>query len=394
MKLIKFFPLLIILLIACENQETTKVPDEFIVITEEVVEKYDSVLVDTEYIYYEYANENDYFWNKKVVKDTAGVVIKSIEREFDESGLPIKEVITDEIGTTIDKTVLKYDPDTKELLREDQYEGEITDADRVRTVIYHYEDGYLISEEVMVYDEDENFKNINGDNVKDHYVLRFLPNKENRPKGLNETVFMIDKRVMYVTPELKEEFGDDIAEIGEIYLESKTVFDENGIPISYESTHGDDHDAAKEFFKVEKDEDGKIVSISGYLNEELDSASFANEKWVFEYDESGVFKSYEEYKYNDSAAVFDLFHDAKSIEWITLDTPLKYDFILSNEISEHYCWHRTRYTKSTHKVEKFSDGEIEIVHYSFADEQDKPNRDVELDKTKVVKMKYKMVKSE
>jgi hypothetical protein len=395
MKFLRIFPLLIIMLIACEQKETVQTPDEFVVITEEIVEKYDSVLVDTEYITYEYAGENDYFWKKKVVKDTAGNVIKVVEREFDQSGMPVKEVVTDEIGTQIDKAVLKFDPKTMELIQKDQYEGEIADENRTRTVNYHYDDdGYLISEEVKVYTEDDDFKNINGINIKDHYTLRFMPDKKNRPKGYHETPFMIEKRVMYITPEIKEEEGDAIAEIGDIYLESKTVFDENGSPVSYESTHGDDHDAALEYFKVEKDADGKILSIAGYLNEALDSASFANEKWVFDYTEDGLFKSYEEYKYDDTTSTFNLFHDGKSVEWHKFETPLKYDFTLSSETQEHYCWHRNQYSKTVQKVEKFADGEILITEYSVSEPQDKPNRDVDVDKTKVIKMKYKKVKEQ
>jgi len=393
MKLFKLFPLLIILLISCEKKEAVQNPDEYIIITEEVIETYDSVLVDTELITYEYANDNDYFWQKKVVKDTAGIVIKSIEREFDQNGLPIKEVVTDEIGTQIDKAVLKYNPKTMELIQKDQYEGEIADENRTRTVMYHFDDdNYLISEEVKIYEDDENFKNINNDNVKDHYVLRFLPNKENRPKGNHETVYMVEKRVMYITPEIKEEEGDEIGEIGEVYLESNTKFDDNGLPLTYESTHGDDHDASQEYFKVEKDESGKILSITGYLNEALDSATFANEKWVFEYTDDGLYKSYEELKYDDTTATFTLFHDGSSVEWHKMDLPLKYDFILSAGTQEHYCWHRQRYSKKMEKIEKFDDGEIVITEYSFSKPQDKPNRDVELEKTRVTKMKYKKVK--
>jgi len=392
MKFLRFFPLMIFLLLACEQKQTLQTPEEFIVITEEVIEEYDSVLVDTQFITYEYAKENDYFWQKKVVKDTAGKVIKMIEREFDQSGMPIKEVVTDEIGTQIDKAVLKYDPKTMELVQKDQYEGEIADENRTRTVIYNYDDGgYLISEEVKVYADDEKFKNVNGDNVKDHYVLRFLPDKKNRPKGYHETPFMIEKRVMYVTPEIKEEEGDSIAAVGEIYLESKTIFDDNGLPVSYESTHGDDHDANLEYFKVEKDKDGKILSIEGYLNKALDSATFANEKWVFDYTADGLFKSYEEYKFDDTTSTFSLFHDGKSVEWHKSDTPLKYDFTLSSETQEHYCWQRKRYSKTVQKVEKFADGEILITEYSYGEPQDKPNRNVELEKTKVIKMKYKKV---
>ncbi len=392
MKLLQLLPMLIILMIACEKQETIQEPDEFIVITEEVIETYDSSLVDTEFIYYEYANEGDYFWQKKVIKDTAGVVIKSIEREFDDIGLPIQEVVTDEIGTTIDKSVLKYDPETMQLLQKDDYEGEIAEEDRIRTVIYHYDDdGYLISEEVKIYSDDPEFKNVNGNNITDHYILRFLPLKENRPKGLHETIYMVEKRVMYVTPELKEQEGDEIADIGQVYLESKTVFDENGLPVKFESTYGDDHDASLEFFKVEKDEQGRIASITGYLNEAMDSSAFANDKWIFDYDEEGLIKSYEEYKYNDSTDVFNLFHDAQSFVWHEMDIPLKYEFLIASGTHEHYCWHRNRYVKNIEQVEKFDDGEIVIVQYSYANEQDIPTREVVPDKTKVVRKKYKKV---
>jgi hypothetical protein len=176
MKFLRFFPLLIILLIACEQKETVQTPDEFVVITEEIVENYDSVLVDTEYITYEYAGENDYFWQKKVVKDTAGNVIKVVEREFDQNGMPIKEVVTDEIGTQIDKAVLKYDPKTMELIQKDQYEGEIADENKTRTVIYHYdEEGYLISEEVKVYTEDDSFQKHKREQYQRPLCFRLCP---------------------------------------------------------------------------------------------------------------------------------------------------------------------------------------------------------------------------
>lgn len=392
MKTLKLLPLLIFILLACDQKEAPQEDNKFVVITEEVIEKYDSVLTDTEYIHYEYANEGDFFWQKKVVKDTAGAVIKTIEREFDEQGLPVREVVTDELGTQIDKAVLQYDPVTKQLVKRDEYEGEITDANKVRTIIYHYDDeGYLIKEEIKDYADADDFENVNGTKVEEHYVLRFLPQKQSRPKGLHETVYMIEKRIAYVTPELKEDMGGEVGDVGEIYLESKTMFDENGLPLTYESTHGDDHDASLEFYDVEKDEAGRIVSITSYLNESLDSASFANNKWIFEYTDDGMFKGYEEYKYNDSTEVFDLFHDARSFDWRNMDMPLKYNFTLGAECNEHFCWHRKRYSKNIETIEKFGDGEIVITHYSYGGPMDLPTRDVETDKTKVIRKKYKIV---
>lgn len=394
MKFLRILPLFLILFIACEQKGITQETNDFIVITDKVIEYYDSILINTDYISYEYASENDYFWQKKTVKDKTGSFVSSIERELDDHGLPVMEVITDELGTTIDKAILKYDPETKQLLTRDEYEGDINDENKTITINYNYDkEGYLVSKEVIRYCDDESFKNIDGNNVEDRYTLRYLPQKESRPEGLHETIAMVESSITYITPSLKERYSDEEGEIGDMYIESKITFDENGLPLMSESSYGDDHTAKQEYFKVEQDEEGKIKTITGYMNKAMDSMAFANAKWVFTYTDDGTFKDYKEYKYNDSSKVFDMFHDAMSIEWRNPGIPLKHDFILTAETTEHFCWHSLRFSKDVEKVEKFADGEIVIAHYSYSDNADLPVRDVKPEKTKLVKMKYRVVKT-
>ena len=179
--------------------------------------------------------------------------------------------------------------------------------------------------------------------------------------------------------------------LGSIERLDETKFNDEGYPVHTKTTSPEcSSHASEEWFKIEKDGLGNVISITGYSNEALDSLNESNSKHLFTYNDKGMVSKYEEYRYNVETKKFDRFHSAKTIEWN--DPGLAGDLYLCPTYkAESYCLHRKVYSMKKRTVEKYGNGEEIIMIESGSKESDGPDPDMELKPDKKVTVKYEVI---
>ena len=177
----------ILLIVSCSNKEKeiSNQKKDFIRYTQVIIENFGDTPEDStkETIDYIYENPNDFFWKTAIYKDSEGKVIKTIEREFDSNRFPNKE-FNKEDSIITESVVLKYDTITYEVTEKITYNGVIAPENKIREERYYFDkDGYIESQDITLFENDPNFKNIEGNNIKAAYTLVAFPAKTARPKG-------------------------------------------------------------------------------------------------------------------------------------------------------------------------------------------------------------------
>lgn len=404
MKIIRITALLALsaLFFACSGQDEAPEAQkhDYMKIQKKMIEQYiDSATTDIETVEYSYEKPDDIFWVKAVHKNGEGEVIRTVERELNEARLPVTET-TSELDMVTETVETKYCKHHYNLLEKTVYDGEMNDSNRVKKVKYNFEDGYLVSEDVVYYASDPGFKNVDGEPVEKMYTIRFVPGKQGRPKGKYNTKYYIESYKQYCTcedkdcKEEKEKAGEGEekkCEKGHIEEHTTTRFNEEGYPVYYEVTNPDcEHHANKEWYKIEKDGIGNVVAITGYANEALDSSSSENMKTSFEYDKNGFVTKIFEHRYNPETGKYDRFHDMQEYTWNESGLENEMKMYCPDTRNEHYCFGQKMYSVKVKKVENPSEGKKVITELSFSvPSEDGPKPDlVKLEPKKKTTVEY------
>lgn len=366
--------------------------NKYIRITQKNVELFDS-LKSVETTHFIYEKPSDIFWLKAETKDKSGQIIKQTERKFDADRMPVMEVVKDELGTESEKYVTKYSKENYELLEKTEYEGDIKPENKVLFTKYNYQDGYLISEEVIKYSNEDGFKNIEGNNIADMYVLKIIPAKENRPKGNHIVSYLIESRKLFVTPKLQKRLEDEKYKVGDLYLAENTVFSPDGFPVSYHSNQeADEHQTSDEYYKVVKDEKGRMSSYTAYLNKEYTNSDEESLMTTFEYDSKGIIKKINKFRFNSETKQYDIFHNENDYNWYLPKEVTQYNLIDADETAESYCSHRHVYSISVNKIEKYSDTEKVVLESEDSFPSEDPHPKANLKPKKRTSYKYEIIK--
>lgn len=388
---------LIIPLLVISVTESNSQKNEIIRYTKKVVENYLEGKTRKDIIEYQYEKPDDIYWKKEIQKDDEGSVLRETIREFDENRFPVTEIVTDELGTQTERYKVKYSPDNLQLQEKIEYEGEFKESDKVRYIAYHYKYGYLVSEDVIKY-ADNDFRNVDGNNIEHTYKLRFILPENSRPRGAHEICFYIEKRKMYYTPEMAERDSVPIAKIGDIILEEFTEFDKDGFPSYYKKVttaikdeHAE-HRPQEEFFKIEKSpQDGRLLCITGYSDGKYTKNSFETAKLYFSYDAKGWINEIREIRYNDTTKQFNLLHDLNNYKWFTPKINSNYDFSLYTENNEHRCYHGLVHSFNYSEINKYDKGNIVITESSASYDLGKTPQVAKLRKNKKISYKYEII---
>ncbi|MDQ1266461.1 MAG: hypothetical protein QG635_1613 [Bacteroidota bacterium] len=383
--------IVIIISASCTNE---KVPQKmrFILETQKIIERFDVEGSSKELIEYQYDKPSDIYWKKAVYKDTSGNIFKTVERQFDINRFPISEAATDELGIT-EYTDVKYSPENYELIEKRTYYDENKKFPFTYNLYYYDKNGYLISQSVTRYSKDTSFKNVNGKNIIGEYILRYVPSVKNRPKGFNEAWYFTESSKIYCTDTLDSDTKEPKnIKLGDIEEESLTKFDSNGLPLYFKDTGpGCSNDAPSEWYKTDMDKSGRIMSITGYVNEKLDSSVEFNSKFVFLYAQNNLLSSVEEYKYNTKTGTYTRFHSAKSYGWISPGIRSPFSDYDCRFRDEYYCLHGKKYSVTDKKIRKYDSSEKVIENYSgeaFIENRDTSMQLQLLDRTTI---KYKII---
>ncbi|MCK5742286.1 MAG: hypothetical protein KAH48_08710, partial [Chlorobi bacterium] len=119
-----------------------------------------------------------------------------------------------------------------------------------------------------------------------------------------------------------------------------------------------------EYYKLEKDENGRILSMISYADEKLESFGSHSTRDIFKYDDAGMLAGVEEHKYNDETGEFDRLHDRQDYEWIQPAISGAKNYTDFTNHSEHYCFGGKRHSKQIRKIVKFDEGEKIIEFYN------------------------------
>ncbi len=364
LKITSFALIALLFFVSCSNKEKeiSNEKKDFIRYTQVIIESFGDTPEDSakETIDYIYENPNDYFWKTAIYKDSEGKTLKTIEREFDSNRFPAKE-FSKEDSVITESVVLKYDTVTYEVTEKITYYGSIAPENKIREERYYFDkDGYIESQDVTLFENDPNFKNIEGNNIKAVYTLVAFPAKTARPKGSIMPTYFVEKYKSYFTEEDKG-FDAEAAKklkIGDVYVVEETKFNEQGIPTYYMSTQPECEDhPGKEWFKSDLDGIGNIASITSYANEKMDSLITGCTKKVYEYNDQGFIVKIQEFKYNVATKEFDLPHDLMTFDWADPQINSFANFIDVSKRIEHTCTHSNRLNVLDKKVEKYADGE-------------------------------------
>lgn len=400
MKLYKFLLSAFIagIFFACGTEEepapAEEPKNEFVQIVKEIINEYDSVLVDRQIIDYTYEKPDDYFWVKAEYKDTLGKIFKTISRKLDEkSRMPVSEEVKDELGLT-ENYELKYCPECYELISKIEF----VEGVKVSETKWAYDDGYLMSIETINFSKDSSYKNVDGNNITSMFKQRPIVAKVNRLKGNHDFGFVTEMHKVYYTERLHKRLNIEGLNIGAVYFESKTGFDKAGYPFNLKiynarQPEGESCEPTdKEYYKIDTTGlIGKLTSIEGYNDKEFTIASVQNTRKEYEYDEKGILNAIKEYKYNDSTKAYDLMHDIQAAEWKAPDFNAKYDAVVAAKKNENICYHRGKHSFMETKVDKYADGEIIISEYSGEWDKGQAPADPELKKIKQTSIDYRKV---
>ena len=357
--------------------------NEFLIETQKIIEEYDSTgkVASKEIVDFVYEKPDDFFWKKAVYKDESGKVLKTVVREFDEKRIPVKEVSADEFDIIIESIATKYCPHHLDLLEKTVYNGEINEKNKEINVKYNFDDDWkLVSEDITVFETDSGFKNVDGNNAKLVYTIRYIPEGKYRPAGYYPTSYFVEKLKSYQTnennkaecsePDNKKEneeagIENEIeAKLGEVDNQETTDFNVHGMPVHFKSKDPECKEHPhEEWYKIEKNAEGQPVTLTGFANEKYDSNTENNTKMLFEYDKNGIIRKIEEYRYNPLTKKFDKFDDAKSYNWTGIKVNHPQNFTSMGFVSEHYCYSAEAFTYNEKRVEKYKNGEKIISNF-------------------------------
>lgn len=383
----------VFIFIKCSKDDTTSEKNEFLRIVEEKITDIENKSITN--IIYEYEQEKDVFWKKAIHKDSAGNILKTIEREFNENRFPIKEKII-EMGTLTSYSELKYNEKIYELELKEDFEKDGEKFVKVASNKYNYDnDGYLISIEYKKFSKDNNFKNVNGENIVHEYKLRMFPLKQSRPKGNFIITYFVEDRKMYLTKEQKEKSPKEYEKykVGDVIETEYTKFNEEGIPLYYKTTTPEcvDH-PGEEWFKFEKDGLGNLITLTGYANEKFDSITAGNNEMRLEYDDNGMISSIQEFKYNPKTGQFDDFHDSKRFVWFDPKVNSVKSYIDATKEKVHICTHSETHRISLEKIEKYDQNEKIIQYFRVVYPLKEVPENPEPKLYKTIKQKFVLIK--
>ncbi len=366
---------------ACGNMET-KVEEETITqirpITK-IVETINEDGTEKEIIEYTYEKPEDFFWIKAEYKAEDGTINKVVKRELGEDRLPIKE-ITEELETITETVVTKYCPHSYFLLEKTVYDGEQASENLSHTLVYHFEKGYLISEEYTKFSKDPEFKNVEGRNVEMVSKYRYFPAPEYRHEGPQDAAFFVDEIKAYFTKEDQEKIKESGEKpekefkVGDLQWVAHTDFDEQGIPTHMVAGEAEcEHHAKEEWYKIEKDDKGRVVSIIGYNDDKMETLTPKNMKFTYSYDANGKLNKIEEHRYNAETKEFDRFHDAQNFDFREVDFvsgKQKFLFTANAKVAEHYCAGARAYSYNQEKIVSYDKTQKVVEKYKGGYEGD------------------------
>jgi hypothetical protein len=339
--------------------------NEVIQITNETIESYSDEGVTKQIIEYVYEKSDDIFWQKAVYKDSCGNIVKQILREFNDKRFPIIEK-TEEDGKLTELSKVNYSEKNYELLSREVYtyiDGDSSLSMKEKFVFD--DDGYLLSHEIQKYTGDKNFKNIDGNSASMVMLERYFPGKQNRPRCNKLYFSFVENGKWYLTEDKKEQYPN--LKIGDLMEFEETKFNEEGLPYFYKVSSPECSDQPNnEWYNFDKDPDKKYVtSITGFMNESLDSSGAGNTEFRFEYDENGMISKIEQFRYNPQTGAFDIFHDQMVFSWVDPKISGRKSYIDLNLRSEHRCTHSQQHMIYERKVAQFDSG-VKIITESRA----------------------------
>ncbi len=360
---------------ACGNKGTTEnavEKDAYIRPVTKTVETYNEDATEKEIIEYTYEKPSDFFWVKAEYKAEDGTVNKLVKREFNEKRLPVKE-ITEELETVTETVVTKYCPHSYFLLEKTVYNGEEAPENKDYTMTYTFEQGYLISEEYVKFNNDPEFKNAEGTNVEMTSKYRYFPAPEFRHEGPQDAAFFVDEVKAYFTKDDQkriEESGqkpEKEFKIGDLYWVTRTDFNEEGIPTHMVAGEAEcEHHATEEWYKIEKDDKGRVIGVIGYSDDKMENITPKNMKYSYSYDADGKLASIEENRYNPDTKEFDKFHDGQKFNFKEVDFVTgkqKFLFTSNAKISEHYCYGAKAYSYNEDKIVSYDKTQKVVEKY-------------------------------
>ena len=350
---------------------------------------------EIEIVEYQYEKPEDLFWSKAIYKNADGTAGRSIVRELDPATrLPIKEYSVDEFGETDYYHVLKYEANTNLLTQKEVYAKSVAPENKTEEFLYTYQDGVLITQTKREFSTDKSYKNVDGNNIVSEYTQRYLPNMKYRNKGLIETFARTEKSKMYCTAEMIKDYEIKGAKPGDIYYTEETVFDQNGYPVTYNSTDpsaGEEHRFSKEYYEVKLDEKGRITELIPYKNKEKDSIAKNALMWKFFYNNDGTIEKVEEFMKNDKTGKYKLIHGRDRYQYFNPVPAMPFLSDASN-INEHFCQHRQVYSKTETIIEKYDNKEKIVIYKTASMDGGFPDKELPGQMSKKVITKFEKVK--
>lgn len=389
--------LMIIFLISCNNEKEATTPSgEYLVVTQEIIENYNDGSISKEIINYIYEQDSDIFWKKAEFLDSSGKIYKTITREFDAKRFPIKEISDD--GTGVNEVyIVEYSPQNYELLSRIEYEGGLTENNKIRAIKYKYDTaGYLISEESIKFSRDSAFTNVEGNKIEEYMLIQPLLPNISRPKGnflIAEDYTLLK---MFLTKKMKEKTSSELP-VGSLYFTVEQKINENNIP-EYskvtrpsKSANPEPNLPEEEWYEIEYDGLGNLLTLTGYSKQSKDSSSDENVKNYYEYDDAGIVKSIKQYKYNPLTKEYDLLHNSREFKWIDPKIKSPKNFIDYSLNEERTCYHRKIYSAFSKNIEKYDSTEKIVTYSECSYPLDKKPDKPELKLTKKVTYKFRKI---
>lgn len=376
MKLLKLCSFFILLasLAACQpkkNAPESEISSDLFRIKSQIIERFSKDAPTKELVDYVYENKDDFFWIKAVYKDETGAEIKTVERIFDANRTPIKE-LTKEMGIVTAALETKYDPTNYFLLDKVTFDGDIKDENKKAHYKYNFENSSLVSTEIEEFSQEADFKNAEGTKVVSYVKRKYIPAKDNRPKGFQAFYYFIEAQKEFATAEDIAEFKKEKnakakdMKVGDLRMSTITKFDAEGYPTFTETTQPDcSHDAYKQWFKTEKDGLGNVISITGFDDDKFTKVSATNTQTVLEYDQNAIIAKIEDFKYNEETKKYDRFHGAEKYTWKDREVknPQNFLFLECALFKDSYCYGAEKYSVKDRRVVKFDANETVIEEY-------------------------------
>ncbi|MFC2131334.1 hypothetical protein ACFLSQ_07855 [Bacteroidota bacterium] len=353
------YTITILLMFSCnQNKQDFKSPSHEVILKKTVQTFEDNNIIETEIIDYQYERPNDPFWIEAIYKDSSGEIFKTIKRQLDiKTRLPIREFVF-ELGEVSESYKVIYSSNNHKLIYKEEYEGEIKTENKIRSTKWQYKMDFLTSQTINVFSRIQGFINLDGTNISDTYKLRYLPANNSIPKGNFEIYYFIEFRKKYDTDSTGKTFG-------QIILEEKTKFDDNGSPVYHYASELDcAHAANEEWYLPKINSNGKLILLTGFADKYHKSVNSLNSQFHFEYNSNGYIERIAEYKYNPLTNDYSNFHDMQFFDWIVPEMQERENISNYNYQKEHYCFTGKRH--SIFKIEtKYITPQKKIVEEYF-----------------------------